>query len=395
VRIRRLVLSDFRNFERAEIEFGPRFTVLSGQNGAGKTNVLEALWFLGTLRSFRGSGLPDLVRHGRPGARVELHAHDPALDVPTRLSVTIDRGPRSTRRTARLDDKVIRSAAQFYGHLPAVLFTPEDLSVLRGSPTGRRQFLDRVVFARDRRHLADVIAYEKLVRSRNRLLKGDGPAVSMRERDELIDTYDAGITEHGARMWERRERLIESIVEPFVRAFGQVHGPGIDPGLRYAAKLDRDDGETHLDALARGLRERRVRDLQRGVTTAGPHRDDLEVTIDGRSAGQFASQGQARALVLAFKIAELRQAAQRSGTPPLLLLDDVSSELDPQRNARLFGTLSELGGQCVLTTTAAEFIRLDDATGRVDLRVQAGTIASGSDAPGASEASAAGGSVGP
>ena len=366
MKLQRLVLRDFRNFEHAELEFADSFTVLHGHNGAGKTNVLEAIYLVSTLRSFRSSDLGPLVRHNTDAAAVELHAHDPVADLPTALSVRLQKTPRSTRRTAVADGKTVRSGAAFYGRVPAILFTPEDLSVLRGSPSGRRQFLDRMLFARDRAHITDIQSYEKLVRSRNHVLKRDD--LPRTEQDDLLSTYEAGIAEVGARVWTRRVDLLDALREPFVAAFARIHGqrgpapdagPALSADVAYAPKLEAEGERDQV--LLEALRERRADDLRRGMTTVGPHRDDLTVTLDGMAAGDYASQGQSRALVLAFKLAELATAP----ASPILLLDDVSSELDPDRTALLFSALADEAGQCVLTTTAASFIALPD---RVDAR---------------------------
>lgn len=366
MRLTRLHLRDFRNIEEQSIEFADRFTVLWGENGAGKTNVLESLYFLSTLRSFRARELKTLVRHGAPGARVELHAHDESLDLGRTLSVRLDCSERSTRKTSQLDGKTIRAARDFYGRVQVVLFTPEDLGVLRGSPSGRRQFMDRVLFARDRAHISDVSAYEKVLRSRNRVLKD--PELAPGQLQGLLDTYDLQLAEYGGRIWQRRVELLEQVHQPFQTAFAQIFGPQLHCALAYESRIEGGPGAE--DVLA-ALRERRPKDLVRRTTGVGPHLDDLVVTLDGRNAGEFASQGQSRALVLAFKIAELR-AARAGGNPPILLLDDVSSELDPTRSDQLFATLAELAGQCVLTTTSMEFIRLPEAATRETYRVEAG-----------------------
>ena len=391
-----LTLADFRNFKAEQagqagqvVEFGPRFTVLWGHNGAGKTNILEALYLVSTLRSFRTADLKAMLRRDCEHARVEVEAFDDELGLTTRLEVRIDRVGRLTRRSARLDGKLVRSAVDFYGRIQAVLFTPEDLGILRGSPSGRRQFLDRVVFARERAHIGDVQAYDKLLRSRNRVLKTEPQELRADERARLLDTYDHGLAEVGARIWTRRVELVEQLRGPFAAAFAQIHdrealaSGSFASGLRYLSRVQLAESagpespEARRGTLAAALLEHRRRDEAARRTTVGPHLDDLEVTLDGSSAGDFASQGQARALVLAFKIAELRAARERSGRAPLLLLDDVSSELDPARSAKLFEALAAEVGQCVLTTTAAHHIQLGAGVDRLDLELRDGVVVGG------------------
>lgn len=392
--LQRLRLLDVRNVRAADLQLDAQFTVLWGHNGAGKTNVLEAIYLVSTLRSFRTADLAHLIHREADRARVELTAQDPVAGLASNLAVTLQRTARSARRTATLDGKTVRAAKDFYGRVRAVLFTPEDLGVLRGSPSGRRQFLDRVLFARERAHITDVQDYEKLLRSRNRVLKAEAPAMDASERRRLLDTYDIGLAELGARIWTRRASLIEALASGFGEAFAQIHdvdgGRSLEANLRYAPRIGRylddpgagaprvasgpPDEAARRAALAEILTRRRAQDLERRNTSVGPHLDDLEVRLDGELAGEFASQGQARALVLAFKIAELRAARALFGAAPLLLLDDVTSELDPRRNAQLFETLRAEVGQCLLTTTAPEYIRLGPGVDRRDLAVAGGVI---------------------
>lgn len=369
MRIATLELEGFRNFERAQLELGDGFTVLWGHNGAGKTNILEAIYLLATLRSFRTSDLGALVGRDQLRAQVTVKGHDVALDIPTRLAVQLERGATSTRRLARADDKLVRSAADFYGRLAAVLFTPEDLAVLRASPQQRRQFLDRMLFARERAHIVDVQAYERVVRSRNTVLRDE--SLTTVQQHDLLTTYEQQIAETGARIWTRREALLAALVPRAEQGFAEIHGArGSQPSdregllalsLRYVAAGGELPAEQREAGLVERLALRRDVDRQRKSTTVGPHRDDVEVLLEGRPVAEFASQGQTRAIILALKLAELELLRERGSTAPLLLLDDVSSELDPARTALLFERLGALVGQCVLTTTSAEFVRLSSA----------------------------------
>ncbi len=400
--VRGVRLRDYRNLAEASLELGEGFTVLYGHNGAGKTNVLEALYLVSTLRSFRSSDMGVLVRHGADGALVEVQGDDQGLGVGSTLEVRLARVGKSTRRTATADGKVVRSGAQFYGRVRAVLFTPEDLGVLRGSPTGRRQFVDRVLFARDRGHIADVSAYDKLVRSRNRVLRAENGGTRA-QRDGMLASYEAGLAQTGARLWTRRVELLDELRERFAAAFTSIHGeagarpdggapPDVDrppaaghvpvASLGYGCKLGDVPAERREAALAEALLERRALDERRGGTSVGPHRDDLVVELDGQPAGDYASQGQSRALVLAFKLAEVQSAGDRDLPPPLLLLDDVSSELDPRRTALLFRTLAEHAGQCILTTTSPRFIELPAQVAARRFRVDRGTVTRDESDPG-------------
>lgn len=382
--LQRLELHDFRNFEHAVVEVGPRFTVLAGHNGAGKTNVLEAIWLLATLRSFRVGELAPLVRREAPVAAAAVRLFDEELQLPSDLVVRLARHDDSARRQAFADGKLVRSAADFYGRVSAVLFTPEDLAVLRGGPSQRRQLVDRMLFARARGHIADVQAYEKQLRSRNRVLRDE--QLPERERERMLEAYETGLAETGARIWTRRERLMDELRPVVGRAFARIHGgvgpepalgggPTPDIGLHYDVVAGPIPEPERPAALLRLLAERRPHDRMRGVTTLGPHRDDIAVSFDGEPAVSVASQGQTRALVLALKLAELDVARTALGRPPLLLLDDVSSELDPARTALLFEALVELAGQCILTTTSAHHLGAIPAAETVRWRVDNGSIA--------------------
>ncbi len=380
-RVQRLELVDYRNLAHAQIEFDPGFTVLAGPNGAGKTNILEALVLLSTLRSFRTNDLAPLVRVGAQGARVTLWHHDPRAELTGTLSVRLERRGTGVRREARADGKLVRRSAAFLGRLPVVLFTSEDLVVIRGGPAARRKLLDRVAFGREPAHLSDVLAYDRAMRARNRILRDVAMAgVEPDAHNDLLAGYEAQLAEIGARIWTRRARAIEALA-PLFRAGMEHIAPGLDARVLYDARLEARVGPVaageRAHALADGLRTRRRDDLQRGQTTTGPHRDDVVFLLGERPAATFASQGQTRALVLAFKLAELRLAHIDHGAMPLLLLDDVSSELDEARTEALFATLTREAGQCLLTTTDPGLLQLGPTASVRTYRVRDGRLEGG------------------
>lgn len=359
--LQRFSIRNFRNLESLDCQLAPRFTVFWGANGAGKTNILEALYFLSTLRSFRVSEQALLIRNEETITQLASRRLDPQTELHDDLKIKLTKSDRGCRKTIYLNDKHQKSAASVYGRLPAILFTPEDLSVIRGSPSARRQFLDRVLFAQDRNHITDIQQYDKLLRSRNRLLKQQGAV----QRDaNLFDTYEEGLATIGAKIWTRRVELCLNIEADFHRYYAQIQGTKAQEQpvkLSYQAKIwpqrASEIPAEPYSLLREALKEGRQEHAFRGSTRIGPHLDDLVFLYQNVKAPNIASQGQLRAMVLAFKVAELDLAKSR-GQEPILLLDDVSSEFDPTRNAHLFELISTRVNQCVVTTTDPKFLKI-------------------------------------
>ncbi len=356
LRVMRLRARGFRNLAELELEPGARFNVIHGENGQGKSNLLEAIDYLGSLRSFRGALAADMI--AREQALAELAGDVAGEAVPRAFRV---RWRRDAGRELQLDGKRPRTRAQYLNAIQTVLFHPGDLQLVSGSPELRRAFIDRVLEHFDPTYASSLDAYERALRSRNRLLKADTPAI------KAVRAYDEVLASAGAVIGQARTRLIDELGPLVSEAFRSVSGEQHALGVRYEPRV-----EPSLQALRRALETSLEKDLARGFTADGPHADDLGLTLDGTPAKRFGSQGQHRAIVLALKVAELHELTRRVGRVPILLLDDVSSELDPARNRRLFALLAELGGQVFLTTTQPQLILLD--RDRVDYRVVAGRI---------------------
>ncbi|MDR0965998.1 MAG: DNA replication/repair protein RecF [Myxococcales bacterium] len=341
MRLCALELKDFRNIASARLVPASQATLVIGPNGQGKTNLLEALYVLTTLRPLRASRFSELVRFGQPRARIEGRFELAGAERTIALDITAE------GRAASVDGKRAQSLTDYFGGLSVVAFTPDDLAVIKGPPEGRRRLLDRAVFNRFPGHLDASRIYLRTLKQRNHLLR-TGAARA------LVEAFDQALVQAGAEVIARRLALIAEMSDRLATSFEAI-APG-DGGcaLRYApfsGALKTSELSLIAETFRETLNERIERDLERGFTSIGPHSDDVELRIGGRAARTFASQGQQRAVILAFKIAELENLRARIGVPPLLLLDDVSSELDPARNRFLMDYLRNASLQCLLTTT--------------------------------------------
>jgi DNA replication and repair protein RecF len=251
-------------------------------------------------------------------------------------------------RAALLDGKRITDTDEVFGGLATVAFTPDDLQVVKLGPDQRRRLLDRAVQNRSPAHIVDARDYLKALRSRNHLLR-------QRSDPALLDSFDEPLARLGARIRARRQSVLQELRPHAEKAFGEI--------ARGETPLELKHVVSGTEDLAESLLQRRERDQERGYTSVGPHADDLGFSLGEKSARLYASQGQTRAIVLAFKIGEIENLREKQGRAPLLLLDDVSSELDPERSAWLMAYLARLQGQVVLTTTDPKHLApgLDEA----------------------------------
>jgi DNA replication and repair protein RecF len=363
-----LTYERFRNLKHVELRPGPRATVAVGENGQGKTNLLEGLYYLATLKPLRANKLSELVAHGEATARVTGRF---VLNGAEReISVEIEAGARR----ASVDGKRAGTLEAYFGGVSVVAFTPDDLQVVKGGPDGRRGFLDRAVFNRFPAFLGESREYARALKSRNRLLKERAPVAH-------LSAWDATLARVGARLWVRRRALMRELATRAQGAFARIGRTEAPALYEYAPshlppELDfAEVTEPQLQtALAASLDQRLQRDSERGFTSVGPHVDDLELSLGTHAARAFASQGQARALVLAWKVAEIENLFAMSGFLPLLLLDDVSSELDPERNQFLMTYLAESGAQVFLTTTDPALVERAAGEGTVWYRVKGGEV---------------------
>lgn len=342
MRVTRLAVRDWRNLHRAELWSDARFVVLHGDNAQGKTNLLEAVWMLATLRSFREVRPRRLVRQGAKVAHIEATAvgHTGTRQLRWRL---VD-----GNRKLELDGAVPGSLSAWFEAVRAVLFCPEQVSIVRGGPDERRIFLDRAAFTARPPYLDIARDYRRVLRQKAALLRPGGA------QPAELQVWNRRLVDLGARVAMARHQVLEELRGPFQDMHTAIAGPVADAGkveLSIRSLGGEDEGvEAVRERLADALGRHRDEELRRGRVLVGPHRDDLVIELEGRPARAFASQGQARSLVLALKLAELAAARSR-GQAPMLLVDDLTSELDRGRMQRLIEVLAELDNQVWLTTT--------------------------------------------
>lgn len=333
----RVVIAELRNLRELLFEPGPRVNVITGDNGQGKTSVLEALYLLATSKSFRTDKLAELIRQGAEVASVRATIDDDGLIREQRVAVS------ARARSLAIDGKRPARLSAYATRTPVVVFHPADLGLVSGGAAERRLLLDRIALFVDPASLADRRDYLKALRSRQRLLEERGLHAPE------LDAYERVLAEHGARFARARRRAAERCMAALGPAFERVAPAGLALEVAYQAR-----GSDDAESFARELGERRGLDLRRKSASFGPQRDELELIVDGRPARRHASQGQQRILTLALKLAELACVREARGAHPILLLDDVSSELDPARRGAVSALLEDAESQVFVTTTRPE-----------------------------------------
>ena len=371
VRLRSLDVRDFRNIERLALELPHDGMVIVGDNGQGKTNLLEAIYYLELLRSMRNARDQDLVRFGRDaffvGATLES-------DAPHEITVGFERAGK--RKRVRVDGVVPPRLSDALGTVTAVLFSPADVELIAGAPSARRRYLDIMLALTSRGYLASLQRYRAALARRNAALRA---VARVPARDSQIAVWEAPLAEEGARIWSARREWVGQSATRFSELCTAI-GETAPVTMRYASALPIGDGAA--DALAAQLEAQRSLDVKRGVTQAGPHRDDLAIAIGGERVARelrvFGSAGQQRTAAIALRMLEAETFRARRGAAPLFLLDDPFAELDARRSSRILGLLASAGlGQTFLAVPRASDIPRE-MTELPRFTMQGGVLSAGS-----------------
>ncbi len=345
----RINCCDFRNLSHVEFEPKNGVNVICGKNGQGKTNLLESIFLLTGAKSFRSAKDRDLIKKGEEAASVDAEFFKENRTRSMRLTVS-EKG-----RGISLAGDRQKKASSAAGEFCCVVFSPEHLMLVKGSPELRRRFIDTALFQLSPRYASCLKNYVKTVAQRNRLLKD---SAFDRSIYDMLDVYDEQISESAYEVIKYRKKFVKELLPIARETYRGISDDSESIGFRYQPTLR---GETPDDLLLE-LRSLRQRDLRAGFCTAGPHRDDLEISLNDSDSRVFASQGQQRCIVLSLKLSEAKLMKMRLDEEPVLLLDDVLSELDEKRCGRLIEVMS--GSQAIITSCSPKSI-----TSRTDAEV--------------------------
>ena len=336
--LRRLWLHDFRSYDELDLALAPGLTVVVGENGAGKTNLLEAAGFLSTLASFRGTPTEAMIRTGteRSNIRGEIVVGGREVLLETEFS-------RSARTRVLVNKQALPRSAALREVLRISVVSPDDLVLVKGGPSERRNYLDDVLASLHPRNAAALSDLDKILRQRNALLKQAGGRLSP-EIGFTLDVWDDKLDSIGTQIGTLRCELLTTLGPMISGAYSDIANRQAHVGAAY-------ESAWIVAGLAHSLAQSRADDVRRGLSLVGPHRDDVTLMIEGRPSRTQASQGEQRTLALALRLAAHRHVATSTGSPPLLLLDDVFSELDPIRSDALVRHLPP--GQSLLATAGA------------------------------------------
>ena len=339
--LKSIELKNFRNYEDLDLKFDSGTNILFGDNAQGKTNILEAAYVSGTTKSHKGSRDKDMIRFGEDESHirtiVEKQGKEYQLDIHLK---------KNRSKGIAINKVPIKMASELFGILNMVFFSPEDLNIIKNGPSERRRFLDAEICQLDKIYLSDLTRYNKILMQRNRLLK------DMQHQPQLMETlqvWDMQLVEYGKRLIRRRRQFVEELSEIVTGIHRNISGKREELVLRYEPNIDAEFLEDELNRV-------REKDRKYAQTSVGPHRDDISFFIRGVDIRKFGSQGQQRTSALSLKLSEIELVRQTIHDTPVLLLDDVLSELDSNRQNYLLNSIHDI--QTMITCTGLdEFVR--------------------------------------
>ena len=337
MRIQRIALKNFRTYDYADFTFSPTTNVLIGKNAQGKTNLLEAIYVCSTTKSHRGSKDKEIIRFQQEESHIKLLVKK--RDVPYRIDMHLK---KNKTKGVAINGIPIRKASELFGIVNVVFFSPEDLNIIKNGPSERRRFLDLELCQLNKLYVHALIQYNRVITQRNKLLKD---LVFHPEYEETLDIWDEQMIQYGSQVIQFRQEFIEQLNNIILSIHKQLSGEEETLELFYEAN-------TSIDQLKNSLAKSRESDLRQKTTGVGPHRDDISFMVNGIDIRKFGSQGQQRTAALSLKLAEIELVKHLVNDYPILLLDDVLSELDGNRQKHLLSGINHI--QTMITCTGLE-----------------------------------------
>ncbi|MBQ3583138.1 MAG: DNA replication/repair protein RecF [Lachnospiraceae bacterium] len=340
--IESLELKNYRNYEKLDINFDSGKNILYGDNAQGKTNILESIYMCSTTKSHRGAKDREIIRFHEEDAHIKLMVRK--KDVPYRIDIHLK---KSKTKGIAINGFPIKKSSELFGIINVIFFSPEDLSIIKNGPAERRKFIDMELCQIDKVYLHNLVNYNKIVNQRNRLLKD----LSFRFDKSLYDTldiWDMQLADYGNKIIQRREEFIKQINEIIKDIHNRLSGGKEDLSLCYEPNTQKEELNTEL-------LKNREKDIKLKTTSIGPHRDDIGFYLKELDVRKYGSQGQQRTVALSLKLSEIELVKKVINDTPILLLDDVMSELDSNRQNQLINSLDDI--QTIVTCTGLdEFI---------------------------------------
>jgi DNA replication and repair protein RecF len=331
-------IRDFRNLERVDLYLPASGVAVLGENGHGKTNLLESIFYLQTLRPEHSARDQDVTRFGTAGFHLSAKFRTTG---PHEIAVGFEKS--SKRKKVTLDGASPKKLSEAFGALPSVMFSPRDLELVTGAPSERRRFLDLVLALTSKRYLNALQNYRANLIRRNAALRD---AARRGPDDSRVSVWEPALAEHGTVLIEERSAWVAEYAEEFTRLCSTIGERGT-ASMKYNSPFA--DSEARYDVLLAAFAEKRALDMKRGLTHVGPHRDELEITLDGHELRLFGSAGQQRTAAIALRMLEAATLRKHAGVEPLLLLDDPFAELDLRRASKILTLLKKGGlGQTIL-----------------------------------------------
>jgi len=349
MRLTGIRLEQFRNHSRTALQCGDTMNIFLGDNGEGKTNILEAVSYLCLTKSFYAGNDRVATRIGNEYFIVEGDLHsDRGVD----FSVRVAFDAVNAEKKFLVNNAEVETLSSVIGRFPVVILSPEGGAVTFGAPADRRKFIDLAISQANKRYFEELLEYRRVLKQRNKVLFD--ARMSRQDYSDVIEPWTKNLVEHGTQLIVKRREFLREFSPYIADAFQQLTGEQETPALHYAPSVTLDEGSAAPEIENRfstQLQEQFVEERRAATTLVGPHRDEIEFTINGRDLRKFASQGQHKTFLVALKVAEFFYLKEQCSETPLLLLDDVFSELDEHRSHRLLGMVRRLG-QTFITSTS-------------------------------------------